>query len=311
MKRSAFVAALVAAASSGGAGAQTPGLTPIRLAGTASDDAAAVLYAMRAGFFRNAGLDVTYAHVNSGAATAAAVIGGAADIGKSSLVSIINAHAHGVDLKIVAAGVLFREDHPDVELVVAPDSPVRAAHDLNGKTISVPALNDSNTLATMSWLGVHGGDPKTVQFVEVPATAAVAALAQGRIAAATLVRPYLSRAVADGQVRIVANVFAAIAKEFLQTAWFTTAAYAAQHRDAVDRFGKVVLSAGAYANDHHAETAVALAAFSGVDVATITEADRGIYATSLEARQIQPLIDAAAKYNILPRRFDAAEMLLK
>jgi len=249
--------------------------------------------------------------VTSGAATAAAVIGGAVDAGKSSLVSLINARAHGVDLKLVAAGVLFRSDHPDVELVVAPDSPIRTARDLTGKTISVPALNDSNTLATMSWLDQNGGDAHSVQFLEVTASAAVAALAQGRIAAATLVRPFLSQAVAAGQVRVVANVFAAIAREFLQTAWFTTAAYAAAHRDAVDRFARVTAAAAAYANTHHDETAVALAAFSGVDLATITDADRGIYATGLEARQIQPLIDASAKYGIVPRRFDAGEMLLR
>jgi NitT/TauT family transport system substrate-binding protein len=196
-------------------------------------------------------------------------------------------------------------------LVVAPESPVRAAHDLNGKTISVPALNDSNTLATMSWLDQNGGDAHSVQFLEVPASAAVAALAQGRIAAATLVRPFLSQALAAGTVRVVANVFAAIAREYLQTAWFTTAAYAAAHRDAIERFARVASTAGVYANSHHDETAVALAAFSGVDLGTITEADRGIYAGGLDARQVQPLIDAAARYAMIPRRFDAAEMLLR
>ncbi len=214
MQRSALVASLLAAVSCRPAGAQAPALVAIRASGTAADDSAPVLYALRAGWFRNAGIDLTYTRVNSGAATAAAVIGGAVDIGKSSLVSIINARARGIDLKLVAAGVLFRDTSPDVQLVVAPDSPIHVAKDLNGKTISVPALDDSNTVATKTWLDVNGGDSKSVQFIEVPATAAAAAVTQGRIAAATLVRPYLSRAVSAGQVRILANVYAAIATQF-------------------------------------------------------------------------------------------------
>src|SRR5208283_4687403 len=120
-------AAVAVFAPGGAAVAQAPALVAIRVTGTSSDDSAPVLWAMRAGLFRSAGLDLTYQRVNSGAVTAAAVVGGAADIGKSSLISLISAHAHGVDLKLIAAGVLFKDTSPDVELVVAPDSPIRSA----------------------------------------------------------------------------------------------------------------------------------------------------------------------------------------
>src|SRR5579863_6587500 len=83
--------------------AQTPAApATLRLASAPDDDVTPVLYAQHAGLFRAAGIDVVITPLANGAAVAAAVAGGSVDVGKSSTMSLINAHARGVPLTIVA-----------------------------------------------------------------------------------------------------------------------------------------------------------------------------------------------------------------
>jgi NitT/TauT family transport system substrate-binding protein len=314
MKRSAFAAGTMAAVMSPAvSGAQNAAPVTIRLSGTGADDIAPVLYAQKAGLFRAVAIETVYERSNSGAATVAAVLGGSVDIGKSSLGSLISARARNIDLKINAGGALFRNTIPRaaVMLVVAADSPLRSGKDFAGKTISVPALGDQNSLAVKSWVDAQGGDSRTLSFLEIPSSAAAAAVAQGRVAAAALVPPYVARAVGDGTVKTIANIFAAIAPHFMETGWFSSADYAAKHRDLVARFAKVVADASGYVNAHVAETADALAAFSGVSSASILQAGISPCSTSIDVREIQPLIDAMAKYGLIDHRFDASDFLIK
>jgi hypothetical protein len=68
--------------------------------------------------------------------------------------------------------------------------------------------------------------------------------------------------------------------------------------------------AAVYANAHQDEMAPLVAGWSGVDVQTIQRGGRDTFATGdLDAREIQPVIDAALKYKAIDRRFDAAEVI--
>ena len=312
MKRMSFVATAFAAATVGPAFAQTPAPLTVRCSGTGADDAASLLYAQKAGLFRAAGFETTFERSNSGAATIAAVVGGAVDVGKSSVGSLIAARAHNVDIKIHAGGALFGpHDSGDVMLVVLPNAVIKDGKDLSGKIISVPSLGDQNTLAVKAWVDTHGGDSRTLSFTEIPSSAAAAAVSQGRVAAAALVPPFVAHAVSDGTVKILANLFTAIAPRFLETGWFTTAAYASKNRDLVLRFGKIIGTAAAYNNVHPSETADLLAAFTGVSAASILQTGISFNATSVNTGDIQPLIDAMAKYALIDRRFNAADFLFK
>jgi NitT/TauT family transport system substrate-binding protein len=283
------------------------------LSGTGADDVIPALYAQKAGLFRAAGFDTVYDRANSGAATVAAVVGGAVDIGKSSMGSLITARARNIDLKILAGGALFRSTstHGEVLLVVAADSGLRTAKDLNGKTLSVPSLGDQNVMAARAWVDQQGGDSRTLLFVEIPSNAAAGAIAQGRVAGSVLVPPFAARAIADGKMRSIATVFSAIAPRFLETAWFTTGDYATKHRDLVKRFGKIVGDASAYVNTHPADAAGVFEPFASLPAATILDNGISFLATSVEPRDIQPLIDEMVKYALIDHRVDANDFLVK
>jgi len=312
MKRSLFVASALAASATP-AFAQTPAPLTLRVSGTGADDVAPLLYAQKMGYYRAAGFETTYERSNSGAAAVAAIVGGALDIGKSSMGSLITARAHNVDVKLLAGGALFRNlnGKSEVLLLVAPDSPIRTGKDFNGKTISVPSLGDQNSMAIKAWVDAHGGDSKTLSLVEIPSSAAVAALGQGRVAAVVIVPPFGARGIAEGKAKMIAAPFGAIAPRFLETAFFTTGDYAAKHRDLMLRFGKITADAAAYCNGHPAEIADILSPFSGIPAAAILDAGMSYFATSVDPRDIQPLIDAMAKYGLIDKRFEAADFVFK
>jgi NitT/TauT family transport system substrate-binding protein len=307
------MATALAAASTAPALGQTPAPLTLHLTGTGADDVASVFYAQRAGLFRAAGFDTVYERSNSGAAAVAAVVSGAVDIGKSSMGSLVAARAHNIDLKLHAGGALFRSTFPrgEVLLVVASDSALKTGKDFAGKTISVPSLGDQNQMAVRAWIDGAGGDSRSLSFLEIPSSAAAAAVIQGRVAGAVLVPPFAVRAMADGKVRNVAAVFTAIAPRFLETAWFTTGDYAIKHRDLMLRFAKIVGDGATYVNAHPAETSELLAPITGVAAASIFNNGISYMAPSLDVRDIQPLIDAMAKYNMIDHGFNASDFLFK
>jgi NitT/TauT family transport system substrate-binding protein len=293
--------------------AQTPAadVLELRLASSPADDTMPVLYAQQAGAFRRAGLDVQLSRAASGSAVAAAVAGGSVDIGKSSIVSILTAHAKGLPFVWIAPASMYNPASPDGGLIVAANSPIKTGRDLNGKIVAVPALGDLNTVATRAWVDQNGGDSKSIAFVEVPVAAQAAALDEGRIAAGGIINPFLGQALASGKARFLAPFYSAIANKFMLSGWFTTADFAAKHRDAIASYQRIIDAASTYANAHHAETAPLLATWSGITLDAALHSPRMTMGTRIAAEDIQPVIDLLAKYAVIPKAFDAHEMIVE
>lgn len=282
-------------------------LLTIRVASTANDDATPIVYGQSSGIFRAAGLDVVFQKANSGSAVAAAVASGAIDVGKSSIEPIINAHARGIPFVAIAPSSIHHDGSLDSGLVVANDGP-HTARELNGQIVSVAGLQDTTWLSARAWLDANGADSASVRFVEVPGSSVLYALEQGRIVAGTMSEPYITQNVKSGQARLLANTLDAIARRWLLAAFFTTGDYVARNRETVVRFRHAVAQASAYCNAHQAETVPLMAAFTGLEPQLLAQVSRAYFATELDPREIQPTIEAAAKYKVIDKPFDAREL---
>jgi NitT/TauT family transport system substrate-binding protein len=292
----------------GPAPAQVPPVT-IRLGALAEDELTPVVYAQKSGMFAKAGLNVDLQILNSGSATAAAVAGGAIDIGLSSLMPLINAHVHGVPFEMVAPGLLWLSGSPTAGLMTLKSSPIASGADLNGKTLSTKALKDLGEIGIRAWIDQNGGDSQTVHFIELPSPAVVPALESSRIVAANLIDPLYSDALAGGKVRVIGHTNDAIAKRFLTTAWFANVDYVRRNRAVVERFATVLSAAANYTNAHEAEMIPLVAPLWGIAPDALAKMNHGTIALVLDPRDIQPLIDVAAKYKAIDRRFNATEMI--
>lgn len=72
---------------------------------------------------------------------------------------------------------------------------------------------------------------------------------------------------------------------------------------------RVLEDAAAFVNKHPAETAPLVTELTKVELADAQLLHRTLNGTSLDPALVQPIIDAAAKYDMIPHAFPAREIL--
>jgi NitT/TauT family transport system substrate-binding protein len=309
MRRAPFVRRAAAIA----AGLAAPPLRPafaadaVRFITVASESGAAAVYASERGFFRAAGLDADVTLMQNGGSVLPAVLGGSADFGVSNPISLALAFAHGAPVACIAATVYYRSTAPTSLLMVAPNSPVRTARDLTGKTVAVNGLRNTPQLSTQAWIDKNGGDSKRVGFIEVPFLEMGEALVTGRVDAAFFAEPMLSE-VRD-RLRVLGDPYGAIAPQFLTGSFFTTRTYAQAHPGVVVRVARALRQAATWANANPQDTAPILARVEKLDLARVRTMARSSYAEELRAADLQPPLDVATTYGVLTAPVDARALI--
>ena len=108
---------------------------------------------------------------------------------------------------------------------------------------------------------------------------------------------------------MVHEAYTAIGRQFLGLGWSTTEEFATKNRDVVERFARVMREANVYCNSHQADTADMMAELAKVDPAIEHRMKRVTFAEYVIPAQIQPLVDATAKYKVIDTAFNAQELV--
>lgn len=274
------------------------------------ESAAAAYYARDLGYFAKAGLDVTIQAMANTPNIVAAVVGGALDIGYTTIDTIASIHSHGIPLVVIAPATDYIDPTTvkTAGILVRPDSPIRTAKDLEGKTIAVAALNDQTAVALRKWLTENGADYNKVHTIEMGYPEMIASLSAGRIDAAMLAEPFQTAA-RKGDARLFAKPFDSIAPEFNIGVWATTRAWADAHPDLVKKFAAAIYASARWANTHHAESAQILAKTAKADPKTMSGMIRAIQSTDLTLAHLQPPLDVAYQFHLLDKKIDAAQLI--
>ena len=267
-------------------------------------------YGVEGGFFEKGGLNVDLQNLPGGTPIAQGVITGTLDIGIMTPLAIATAVTHGVPITIIAPGGINNAKAPSGTLIVAKNSPLHTASDFAGKTIGVASLRTVHELMIRSWFGNSHLDPSSIRLIEIPFGEMGAAVERGTVDGAEEVDPLTSALVKAGRVRVVDGPNAAI-PEFLGAAWFTRTDYARKTPDVVRRFAAIMAEISRWANGHQRESGEILAKAGKMDPEVVRGMTRCTYAESVNAAQIQPLLDAATKYGILSRAVLASELIFK
>jgi NitT/TauT family transport system substrate-binding protein len=283
----------------------------IRVGGDALDIFAQVYYAQDMGFFQKAGLSVDIRPFASVAQMAPAFAGGELDIGCATPILVANAVSHAVPLAMFVAGALDTPESPAAVMCVLDNSFVRTAKDLEGKTVGVSGLRTLTEVALDVWLTQNSADPKKVARVEVVPSAMGAALSRGTVDAGGLSEPWLTIAQQNGNLRRLADTYQAIAPRVLFSCWYTTSAFAQRNQNVIRRAQSAMLEASRWANAHHDESAIILAKYSKIDLDVIRRMGRSEYADGLRASDLQPQLDAAYRFGIIPKPMNARDLMLR
>ena len=270
--------------------------------------AAQVFYAQEQGLFKAAGLDVNLTVLPNGAAIVAATTSGTLDIGFGSPSPLILAHVKGLPVRFMTYASLYTGPPVISALMAAKNSTIRSGADLNGQTVAVNGLHDIGQFEVQSWVDRNGGNSETVKFVEMPYAAMLAALDQGRVAAASESEPWVSQS--GSGARIVANLNDVVAPRYALAGWFSTDAWLARNPDLAQKFVAVMQQTARWANSHPKEASALLERYTKVtpDVAgTLLKQLQFNEAGRPDPKDLQPVIDMLSKYGSIPS-FKAADL---
>lgn len=281
----------------------------IRYVTSVADDLRPFLYAQNSGEFRDAGLDVQLVPSASGVDVAQSIVGGAAEVGKASVTSVIAAYSHGLPFYLVAPGLFHRPQELTAGICVAGDSPLKTVSDLQGKIVSSTGVGSIASLGLRALVERAGGNADALKWVELPFAAVAPALESGHIDAGLMGEPAMSEGIRSGKIRYFVDELSGYSRPILEVVSFSTREFASKNKEAVLRFGKILEAANNYANTHVAETLPALAPMMRLDLKTATDMRHGFSATSFDPGALQPVIDLMLKYKQIPAGFDARELL--
>ena len=172
----------------------------------------------------------------------------------------------------------------------------------------MPGLSDLFTVSIKGIVDQDGGDSSSVHFVEMPPPSMVSALQAGKIDAAGVYDPFLSAVLAIG-AKPIAKPFDSVASKFLVDCDFVYGPWAEQHPQAVLAFSGAYNRASVYVNSHYHELYPMVSQFSHIPVDVLANMQYAEIATALDPEMIQPVINAAAKYRVIPRAFPATELI--
>lgn len=309
MKRS-FALGLLGAAFVPTALRAQPAPIVVRMATPGNDGNALAFYAQDMGFFKKAGIDsrVQTIRAGSGSGVAAAVAGGAADIGEGDIVAVAAAREHGIPIAMLSPSFLHRSAQPITQLVVARNSPIRTARELNDKVVGEPSLTGPAKIATVVWLQKNGGDVAAIKFVEIPQVNMAAAVSRGTVAAAVTNEPSLTAAL--DEIRPIGDVYDAIGNPLQVTAWFATEDWVKNNPDAAKRFVSALHETAVWANNpqNYPASGAILQKYTPFPPELLQKMHRATYGETFDPAIMQPLLDAAAEQKSLPKRIAAREL---
>jgi NitT/TauT family transport system substrate-binding protein len=290
-------------------GGDSKTLKPVMVGSVIAEDSVPCWYAIQSGMFRKAGLDVNFQKVSNGSASATGIATGTFNVGNTNVMAAINAHVHNVPLTIIGSSGLYIGQPHFQGVISLKDAPFKTAADLNGKILGTTSVKDINSMVFLNWMDKNGGDSKTLKVVEVPYSAVLPALEQGRIDVGTILQPFMNQAVASGKARIFCDNYTSVGR-CVTSSFVANVPWADANPETVRTFVRVLREAQVWANSHHDETAKIMSEQSGVDVAAITSGGREDFDPGFaEPRDFQPIVDVAVKYGALDKRIDAADLL--
>ncbi|WP_336630374.1 MULTISPECIES: ABC transporter substrate-binding protein [unclassified Microbacterium] len=257
-------------------------------------DVAAIYLGVQEGLFEEQGLDVNINVGASGAAVIPSVVSGQYTFGFSNMVSLLQANDQGLPIKIIAPGsASTAKEGADVTMIeVAPDSGIERARDLEGKKVTVNALNGLAQMLASIAITEDGGDPAKVTWVELPFPDELPALRSGQVDAMVGSEPFGSAAIAEG-FRAISTPYLAMSDESIVTsAYYTSDAQLAANPELFTRIGAAISASLEFASDNPDAVRKIVPEFSGLS----PEQAEGITLCTFRPDLPEESIDLFAKY---------------
>jgi NitT/TauT family transport system substrate-binding protein len=287
---------------------------PVRVGYVPIADNAQLYVAAQQRFFDHAGMRVELVPLANGSRVieaAVAASGDRIDIGFANVVSILQARAGGLALKVIAGGPVESKDRSTHALVVRKDSGIVSPRDLVGRSVAVNALKNIEDLTVSRYLRLEGIDPNLVRRVEVPFPEMLVVLSRGRVDAASMLEPGLSAAISDPNLRVLARHYVAVQPQTIISAYFSTERFIAERPRAIEGFADAIQKATAFIAEPKNDQVVRklLIEYTKIDSEAAERVTIPRFAAEFSWRDLRPWADYLAQESLIPKAFEPRAMI--
>ncbi len=258
-------------------------------------------FGVKAGFFKEAGLEIEVLYTQGGAQTVQAILAGSVDVAmQGGILGLVGAYTKGAPLRIVSAAMTGT---PDIFWYARADSGIKSFSDVEGKTVSFSSPGSSTNLVLLNLFDHYKVKGKATPTGGIPGT--FTQVMSKQIDVGWSAPPFGLKEVATKELTIVAR---GSEVPSLQTQTvrvnFTTADTLAKKRGALVKFQEVYNKTLEWAyKDPKALEYFAEAAAVSLDVAR--EARDGFYPQAamqpFEIRDMQKTLDQSLDFKFITK----------
>lgn len=270
-------------------------------------DALPIYVGVEDGIFEEYDLEVEPVPAQGGAALLPSVLEGSVDIAYSNVLTPMTAIQQGIDVQVVSGAPLTVDpetgepagDHPSSILAVNESSDIETAADLEGQTVSVNALGGIQEVAVRNAVDAAGGDPTTVELVELPLSQAEGALSSGRVDAISVNEPFTTAVVQAGH-RIVGAPFTDFDDPASNIAvYFSTTEFAQANTDKIQRFRDAMDEVNEFINENPDEARESLAGYTDIDESIRSDVSLPYYQSTISENSVEEIMRKGVEYGAL------------
>jgi NitT/TauT family transport system substrate-binding protein len=296
-----------ASATSGTSGTTgTPEMTNVKVGILSASDDAPVLLAIKQGFFKQQGLNVSYTIMPSTNASTALLQSHTIQFAIMNYVGMFQQEKAfpGLNLRIIADNV---QTSPGLfDFMVAKNSKIKTLADLKGKKLSVPSAGVfSFPQLSLDVLGKpYGVNADSVTDVAIPFPAAPQALASGQVDAAFTTEPFITIMEQTTGAKVLVDMLSGPLAGFPVSAWGTTEYYTQQDPKTVAAFARAIQEATRYAAANPQSVRQVLPDYiKGMKPALASVIVLPTFNTSLSLARMQRVANAMESFGQLPASF--------
>lgn len=275
-------------------------------------DVAPLYLGVEKGFFTDEKLKVTPKPIQGGAEAVPAVTANEIQFAFGNAISLLQAKQRGIDLRIVTEGVQGGSSDEDSTngMLVKKGSSIRAAKDLEGKTIAVNTLNNLGDVTTRAAQEKQGADPSKLKFVEVPFPDMLAALDRGSVDAAWLPEPFVSQGLGQGATKLY-DPFVEVGERLTPSEYFGAAKFLDANPDVEKRFARAMNKSLDYARANEAEVRKIIPTYSAIPKPVAAKMPLPYWTSKLNVESVRQQGELARKYGALKNDPDVDAILPK
>lgn len=269
-------------------------------------DVAAIQRAQTAGYFKNEGLNVELATVQSGAVAMPQLIAGDLDMTWTNWTSVIQAQFNKVgDLR--ALNATYQAAPNSFLILTRPENNIRTPQDLAGKKIAINAKGSITELIAKSALQTNGVDPNSATYVEVNFPDMPQALATHQVDATVVLEPFLTAEETAGAVTVL-DAASGPTSEIPIAGIATTAKFVQDNPNTVAAFQRAVSKAQADVADRSVVEQT-LPTYTKITPETAPLLNLGTWPATIDSTRLQRVADLMTQFGMIPSSFDVKPLL--